>query len=73
MSQPLSDTQELLNYQRLIALKFKASRLCVISHKLKEINTNHRRRTILRSGRTMGVYNTADISEADLPLNGWGD
>lgn len=58
------ETSEL--FKELIALKDQGFTLVFISHKLKEIKQITDRLTIMRGGRSMGVYNTADISENEI-------
>jgi len=58
------ETSEL--FKELIALKDQGFTIVFISHKLKEIKQITDRLTIMRSGRSMGVYNTADISESEI-------
>ena len=58
------ETEELFN--ELIHLKEKGHTIIFISHKLKEIKQISNRITIMRNGRSMGVYNTADISQEEI-------
>ena len=58
------ETSEL--FKELIALKDHGFTIVFISHKLKEIKQITDRLTIMRGGRSMGVYNTADISENEI-------
>ena len=58
------ETAEL--FKELIALKNQGFTLVFISHKLKEIKQITDRLTIVRGGRSMGVYNTAEISEQEI-------
>lgn len=58
------ETAEL--FKELVALKDQGLTIIFISHKLKEIKQITDRLTIMRGGRSMGVYNTADISEAEI-------
>ncbi len=58
------ETSEL--FKELIALKDQGFTIVFISHKLKEIKQITDRLTIMRGGKSMGVYNTADISESEI-------
>ncbi len=58
------ETKEL--FEELINLKNKGLTIIFISHKLKEIKQITDRLTILRNGRSMGVYDTKDISEQEI-------
>ena len=58
------ETSEL--FKELVALKEQGFTIIFISHKLKEIKQITDRLTIMRGGRSMGVYNTDDISEAEI-------
>ena len=58
------ETAEL--FKELIALKEQGFTIVFISHKLKEIKQITDRLTIMRGGKSMGVYNTADISESEI-------
>ena len=60
-------TQETVElFKELIHLKEQGYTIIFISHKLKEIKEITDRMTILRGGRSMGVYNTADTSEQEI-------
>ncbi|MDP4109092.1 MAG: ABC transporter ATP-binding protein [Bacillota bacterium] len=58
------ETEEL--FERLIELKKSGMTIIFISHKLNEVKRISDRITVLKSGKTMGTYNTADISEEDI-------
>ena len=58
------ETSEL--FKELIHLKEQGYTIIFISHKLKEIKQITDRLTIMRGGKSMGVYNTADVSEQDI-------
>ncbi len=58
------ETEEL--FKELVNLKNQGYTIIFISHKLKEIKAITDRLTILRGGRSMGVYNTNDVSEQDI-------
>ncbi len=58
------ETAEL--FKELIHLKEQGYTIIFISHKLKEIKQITDRLTIMRAGKSMGVYNTADISEQEI-------
>lgn len=58
------ETSEL--FKELVKLKEQGYTIIFISHKLKEIKQITDRLTIMRAGKSMGVYNTADISEQDI-------
>ena len=58
------ETSEL--FKELIGLKEQGYTIIFISHKLKEIKQITDRLTIMRAGKSMGIYNTADISEYNL-------
>jgi len=58
------ETAEL--FRELINLKEQGYTIIFISHKLKEIKQITDRLTIMRAGRSMGVYNTADITEQEI-------
>lgn len=58
------ETTEL--FRELIALKEQGYTIIFISHKLKEIKQITDRLTIMRGGKSMGIYNTADITEQDI-------
>ena len=60
-------TQETVElFRELVHLKEQGYTIIFISHKLKEIKEITDRMTILRGGRSMGVYNTADTSEQEI-------
>ena len=60
-------TQETVElFKELVHLKEQGYTIIFISHKLKEIKEITDRMTILRGGRSMGVYNTADTSEQEI-------
>ena len=58
------ETAEL--FVELKHLKEQGYTIIFISHKLKEIKELTDRITIMRGGKSMGVYNTADISEQEI-------
>lgn len=58
------ETSEL--FKELIHLREQGYTIVFISHKLKEIKQITDRITIMRAGKSMGVYNTADISEEEI-------
>lgn len=58
------ETTEL--FKELIALKEQGYTIIFISHKLKEIKQITDRLTIMRAGKSMGIYNTADITEQEI-------
>ncbi len=58
------ETTEL--FRELINLKNQGHTLIFISHKLNEIKQITDRLTIMRGGKSMGVYNTADISKEEI-------
>ncbi len=58
------ETTEL--FKELIALKEKGYTIVFISHKLNEIMQITDRLTIMRNGRSMGVYNTKDVTKEDI-------
>ena len=58
------ETKEL--FEELINLKHQGFTIIFISHKLKEIKQITDRLTILRNGRSMGVYETRSISEQEI-------
>ncbi|MEG0913074.1 MAG: ABC transporter ATP-binding protein [Oscillospiraceae bacterium] len=53
-------------FKELKHLKESGYTIIFISHKLKEIKELTDRLTIMRGGKSMGVYNTADISEQEI-------
>ncbi|MEG2074750.1 MAG: ATP-binding cassette domain-containing protein, partial [Angelakisella sp.] len=58
------ETEEL--FKELIHFKEQGHTIIFISHKLKEIKQITDRLTIMRAGKSMGVFNTADVSEQDI-------
>lgn len=58
------ETEEL--FRELKQLKAKGHTIVFISHKLKEVKEICDRITILRGGRTEGVFNIADVSEQEI-------
>lgn len=58
------ETEEL--FRELIHLKEQGYTIIFISHKLKEIKQITDRLTIMRAGRSMGVYETASITEQEI-------
>ena len=58
------ETAEL--FKELIHFKEQGHTIIFISHKLKEIKQITDRMTIMRGGKSMGVFNTADVSEQDI-------
>lgn len=58
------ETEEL--FRELIHFKEQGHTIIFISHKLHEIKQITDRLTIMRAGKSMGVYNTADVSEQDI-------
>ena len=58
------ETEEL--FKELIHLKEQGYTMIFISHKLHEIKQITVRLTIMRSGKSMGVYQTADISKEEI-------
>ena len=58
------ETEEL--FKELIHLKEQGYTMIFISHKLHEIKQITDRLTIMRSGKSMGVYQTADISKEEI-------
>lgn len=58
------ETDEL--FRQLLLLKERGHTVIFISHKIREIKQICDRITILKNGRSMGVYQVADISEADI-------
>ena len=60
-------TQETVElFRELVNLKKQGYTIIFISHKLKEIKEITDRMTILRGGRSMGVYDTASTSEQEI-------
>ena len=58
------ETAEL--FQELIHLKNQGYTIVFISHKLNEIMQITDRLTIMRGGRSMGVYNTCDVTKEEI-------
>ena len=58
------ETREL--FRELKDLKNDGYTIIFISHKLAEVKELCDRITIIRRGRTMGVYNVADVTEAEI-------
>ncbi|KUO72531.1 MAG: ABC transporter ATP-binding protein [Clostridia bacterium BRH_c25] len=58
------ETEEL--FQELLSLKSKGHTIIFISHKLNEIKQISDRITIMRNGRNVGVFNTADVSREEI-------
>ena len=58
------ETEEL--FRELIHLKEQGYTIIFISHKLNEIKQITDRITIMRAGKSMGVYNTAEISKEEI-------
>jgi simple sugar transport system ATP-binding protein len=58
------ETKEL--FEELHLLKDSGTTIIFISHKLHEIKELCDRLTIMRNGKSQGVFNTADVSEADI-------
>ncbi|MBQ7757840.1 ABC transporter ATP-binding protein [Anaerotignum sp.] len=58
------ETEEL--FKELVALKEQGYTLIFISHKLNEIKQITDRLTIMRAGKSMGVYETADTSKEEI-------
>lgn len=58
------ETQEL--FHELLRFKESGFTIIFISHKLREIKEICDRITVMRNGRTMGVYNVSDVSEQDI-------
>ena len=50
----------------MVQLKEQGYTIIFISHKLKEIKQITDRLTIMRGGKSMGIYKTADITEQDI-------
>jgi len=60
-------TQETVElFKQLIGLKKQGYTIIFISHKLNEIKEITDRLTIMRAGKSVGVYNTKDISEKEI-------
>ncbi|MCQ2419507.1 MAG: ABC transporter ATP-binding protein [Clostridia bacterium] len=58
------ETTEL--FRELVHLKEQGYTIVFISHKLNEIMEITDRMTILRGGKSMGVYNTKDVTKEDI-------
>lgn len=58
------ETKEL--FRELLLFKENGHTIIFISHKLKEIKEICDRITIMRNGRSMGVYNVRDVSQEDI-------
>ncbi len=58
------ETEQLFRQLRL--LKESGFTVIIITHKLKEIKQLCDRVTIMRQGKSVGVYNVADVTEADI-------
>ena len=58
------ETSEL--FKELVSLKEQGFTIIFISHKLKEIKQITDRLTIMRGGKSVGVYETANISEEEI-------
>ncbi|MBQ5749401.1 MAG: ABC transporter ATP-binding protein [Oscillospiraceae bacterium] len=58
------ETAEL--FKELISLKEQGYTIVFISHKLNEIMQITDRLTIMRAGRSMGVYNTCDVTKEEI-------
>lgn len=58
------ETEEL--FKELVHLKEQGYTMIFISHKLHEIKQITDRLTIMRNGKSMGVYQTADISKEEI-------
>jgi len=58
------ETKELFDELKL--LKDQGNTIIFISHKLHEVKEFCDRITIMRNGKSMGVFNTSDVSEADI-------
>ena len=58
------ETEEL--FQELVNLKQKGHTIIFISHKLNEVKQICDRITIMRNGRSLGVYNTSEISREEI-------
>ncbi len=58
------ETTEL--FVQLKQLREGGHTIIFISHKLKEVKELCDRVTVIRKGRTVGVYNVADVTEADI-------
>lgn len=60
----MQETEEL--FRELTNLKSQGYTIVFISHKLNEIKEITDRITIMRNGRSMGVYETKDVSKEDI-------
>lgn len=58
------ETEQLFRQLRL--LKENGYTVIIITHKLKEIKELCDRITIMRAGKTVGTYNVADVTEAEI-------
>lgn len=58
------ETKEL--FEQLLALRTAGHTIIFISHKLDEVKSLCDRVTVIRHGKTVGVYNIADVSQADI-------
>lgn len=58
------ETEEL--FERLLDLKKNGFTLIFISHKLDEVKLISDRLTVLKAGRSMGTYNTKDLTEEEI-------
>lgn len=58
------ETEEL--FRQLLILRDSGHTVIFISHKIREIKQICDRITILKDGHSMGIYQVADISEADI-------
>jgi simple sugar transport system ATP-binding protein len=58
------ETDEL--FERLLALKRRGMTIIFITHKLNEVKQISDRITVLKSGQTVGTYNTAEISTDEI-------
>lgn len=58
------ETKEL--FEELHLLKAQGNTIIFISHKLHEIKTLCDRLTIMRNGKSLGIFNVSEVSEADI-------
>lgn len=58
------ETEEL--FERLMKLKRDGMTIIFISHKLNEVKQISDRLTVLKAGKTMGTYNTADLTKEEI-------
>jgi ABC-type uncharacterized transport system ATPase subunit len=58
------ETEEL--FKQLILLKEKGHSIIFISHKLQEIKSICDRLTIMRNGKSMGVYHTSNVTKEEI-------